>query len=155
MSTEDSNIISQLKIDTALQNVNDSKVQDVLRRYIQVKSKGLNGDYSKTPQYWLTYIQMVYDLQLLHYSLKVNNFELKIKCGEKLLPLCFTINKIHYSRYGTFYVEQMKDLEMSYPGATKEIKDFCSGKWNNISIRQAIDLAAEETYVKSAKTAGN
>ena len=83
MSTEDSNIISQLKIDTILQNLIDPKVQDVLRRYIQVKLKGLNGDYGKTPQYWLTYIQMVSDLQLLHYSLKVNNFELKIKCWEK------------------------------------------------------------------------
>ena len=51
MSTEDSNIIIQLKIDTILQNLNNPKVQDVLRRYILVKSKGLNGDYGKTPQY--------------------------------------------------------------------------------------------------------
>ena len=64
MSTEGSNIMNQLKIDTVLQHLNDPKVQDVLRRYIQVKSKGLNGDYGKTPQYWLTYIQMVSDLQL-------------------------------------------------------------------------------------------
>ena len=49
-STENSNIISQLKIDTVLQNLNNPKVQDVLRRYIQVRSKGLNGDYGKTPQ---------------------------------------------------------------------------------------------------------
>ena len=83
MSTEDSNIISQLKIDTILQNLIDPKVQDVLRRYIQVKLKGLNGDYGKMPQYWLTYIQMVSELHLLHFPLKVNNFELKIKCWEK------------------------------------------------------------------------
>ena len=51
MSTEDSNIVSQLKLDTVLQNLNDPKVQDVLRRYIQVKSKGLNGDYGKTSQH--------------------------------------------------------------------------------------------------------
>ena len=49
-STENSNIISQLKIDTVLQNLNNPKVQDVLRRYIQVRSKGLNSDYGKTPQ---------------------------------------------------------------------------------------------------------
>ena len=66
MSTEDSNIISQLKIDTALQNLNDPKVQEVLRKYIQVKWKGLNGDHGKTPQYWFTYIQMVFDLQLFY-----------------------------------------------------------------------------------------
>ena len=132
MSTEYSNIISQLKIDTVPQNLNDPKIQYVLRRYIEVKSRELNGDYGKTPQYWLTYIQMVSDLQLLHYSLKVNNSELKMKCWEKLLRLCFTSNKIHYSRIGTFYVEQTKNLEMSCPGATKEIKDFCSVKTNSV-----------------------
>ena len=83
MSTEDNNIISHLKIDTILQNLIDPKVQDVLRRYIQVKLKELNGDYDKTPQYWLTYIQMVSELHLLHFPLKVNNFELTIKCWEK------------------------------------------------------------------------
>ena len=31
MSTEASNIISRLKIDTVLQNLNDPKVQDVLK----------------------------------------------------------------------------------------------------------------------------
>ena len=148
MSREDSNIISQLKIDTVLQNLNDPKVQDVLRRYIPVKSEGLNGDYGKTPQYWLTYIKMVSELQLLHFSLKVNNSELKIKCWEKLLPLCFTTNKIHYYRYGTFYVEQMKNLETSYSGAMEEIEDFCLAKRNSVGIRQAIDLTGEQTYKK-------
>ena len=143
---------SQLKFNTVLQNLNYPKVQDVLRRYIQVKSKGLNGDYGKTPQYWLTYIQMVSDLQLLHYSLKVNNFELKIKCWKKLLPLCFATSKIHYSRYWTFYVEQMKNWETLYPGATEEIKDFCLVNRNSVDIGKAIVLAGEQTYMKSVKT---
>ena len=146
MSTEDSNIISQLKIDTILQNLIDAKVQDVLRRYIQVKLKGLNGDYGKTPQYWLTYIQMVSELHLLHFPLKVNNFELKIKCWEKWLSLCFTANKIHYSHYGTFYVEQMKNLKIPNPGLTEEIEDFCLRKRNSVVIRQAIDSTGEQTY---------
>ena len=155
MSTEDNNIFSQLKIDTVLPNLNNPKVQDILRRYIQVKSKRLNGDYGKTSQCWLTYIQMVSELQLLHFSLKVNNFELKIKSWEKLLPLCFTTNKIHYSRYGTFYVEQIKNLETSCPGDMEGIEDFCSVKRNSVGIRQATDLAGEQIYMKSAKTAGN
>ena len=155
MSREDSNIISQLKIDTVLQNLNDPKVQDVLRRYIPVKSEGLNGDYGKTPQYWLTYIKMVSELQLLHFSLKVNNSELKIKCWEKLLQLYFTTNKIHYYRCETFYVEQMKNLVTCYSGTMEEIEDFCLVKRNSVGIRQAIDLTGEQTYIKSAKTAGN
>ena len=93
MSTEDSYIISQLKIDTVLKILNDLKVQDVLRRYIQVKSKGLNGDYGKMRQYWLTYIQVVSDLQLLHCSLKVNNFELKVG---KIAGKCSNAGKSYF-----------------------------------------------------------
>ena len=119
MRTEDSSIISQLRI---LQNLNDPKVEDILRRYIQVKSKGLKAHYGKTLQYWLTYIQMVSELQFFHFSLKVNNFELKIKCWEKLLPPCFKISKTNYSRYEKFYVEQMKNLEASHPSTTKRLR---------------------------------
>ena len=49
----------------------------------------------------------------------------------------------------------MKNLETSYSGATEEIEDFCSVKRNSVSIGQAIDLAGEQTGMKSAKTAGN
>ena len=49
----------------------------------------------------------------------------------------------------------MKNLETSYSGATEEIEDFCSVKRNSVSIGQAIDLAGEQTCMKSAKTAGN
>ena len=41
MSTKASNIISELKIDTVLQNLNNPKVQEVQRRSIQIKSKGV------------------------------------------------------------------------------------------------------------------
>ena len=43
-------------------------------------------------------------------------------------------NKIHNSRYRTFYIEQMKNLETSYPGATEEIEDFCSVKRDSVGI---------------------
>ena len=155
MSANDVNVISQLKIESAQQKIDEPEVYDVMRRYNEVKSKGLNGDFGRTPQYWLNYIIMVSQLQLLQFALKVNNFELKIKCWEMLLPLCFTTNKIHYSRYGTYYLQQMKHLESSHPGATMEIKASCTVRRNNLGIGQAIDLAGEQTYMKSAKTSGN
>ena len=89
MSTEASNIISELKIDTVLQNLNNPKVQEVQGRSIQIKSKGLNGDYGKTLQYRLTYIQMVSVIQLLHLSFKVNNFELRWFYTEKATIFIF------------------------------------------------------------------
>ena len=43
-------------------------------------------------------------------------------------------NKIHNSRYRTFYIEQMKNLETSYPGATEENENFCSVKRDSVGI---------------------
>ena len=41
------------------------------------------------------------------------------------------------------------------PGATMEIEASCTVRRNNLGIGQAIDLAGEQTYMKSAKTSGN
>jgi len=97
---------------------------------------------------------MLSNLQLLHLALKTNRFDFKMKCWEELLPLCFATNRIHYSRYGTYYLEFMKHLESIHPGATTEIETSCSVRRNNIGIGQAINLAGEQTYIKSAKTSG-
>ena len=64
-------------------------------------------------------------------------------------------NKVHYARYGTFYVNQLKRLEVTHPGAKREIEEFgLSVRRNEFTIGQAVDLAGEQTFMKSAKTAG-
>ena len=58
-------------------------------------------------------------------------------------------------RYGTYYVNQLKNLEETHPGAKQEIeKSSVSVRRNDFGIGQAVDLAGEQTFMKSAKTAG-
>ena len=67
----------------------------------------------------------------------------------------FATNKIHYARYGTFYVKFLEYLEDTHPGAKEEIEEKgLSVRRNTLGIGQAVDMAGEQSYMKSAKTAG-
>ena len=101
---------------------NDQEVADIMQKYQEIKLNGLNGELGETAQFWLTSTELISQLHLLHFAINTNNLTLKIKTWEKLLPFCFVTNKIHYARYATFYIQQLKSLEESHPGAIQEIK---------------------------------
>ena len=67
----------------------------------------------------------------------------------------FATNKVHYARYGTFYVKFLEYLKDTHPGAKKEIEEKgLSVRCNTLAIGQAADMAGEQSYLKSTKTAG-
>lgn len=69
-----------------------------------------------------------------------------------MLLFCFVFKKAHNVRYGAYYVNQMQRLEESHLG-TKEMEVFDWSIWrNNFSMKYTVDLAGEETFMKSAKT---
>ena len=93
--------------------------------------------------------------QKLHYAVKKNDYNLRLLMWRKSLPLCFATNRVHYSRYGTFYVQSLEYLESTHPGAKAEIEENgVSVRRNTLGIGQAVDMAGEQSYMKSAKTAG-
>ena len=51
-------------------------------------------------------------------------------------------------------IQQLKNVNASHPGALEEFENISSERQNNTGIGQAIDLAGEQTYMKSAKTTG-
>ena len=94
-------------------------------------------------------------MRQLHYAVSRNFFNLRLAIWNALTAYCFVYNKIHYARYGTYYVNQLQRLGHTHPGAREEIESLgLSVRRNNIGIGQAVDLAGEQTYMKSAKTAG-
>lgn len=113
------------------------------------------GDFGKTPQFWALYMTMVDGQQKLYHAINTNNYDLRLLIWRKLLPLCFATNRVDYSRYGTFYVQSLVYLESIHPGAKAEIED--NGifvRRNTLGIGQAVDMAGEQSYMKSPKTAG-
>ena len=91
------------------QFLNDTGVISCITKN-QVKRKGLNEEFGSTTWLWFKYIEMVEILQQFHFALNAINLSLKLQSWEKILSLCFTTNKVHYARYGTYHIEQLKEL---------------------------------------------
>ena len=132
---------------------NDQEVADIMQKYQEIKLKGLQGELGKTAHFWLTYTELISQLHLLYFAINTNNLT-HGKHGRNFYHSALLRTKIHYARYATFYIQQLKSLEESHPGAIQEIKESVSVRRNWIGIGQAIDLAGEQTYMKNAKTIG-
>ena len=104
-------------------------------------------------------------LRLLHYFLKNVFFVRKLECydydmrlyaWENILPYYFALNKINYARYGTCYVETLKQIDIRYPG----LKPFFEKRRMSVQaqiaypVRTAIDQRGEQSMNRDAKTAG-
>ena len=71
---------------------------------------------------------------------------------KKFLTLCYARNKVNYPRYGTYYIQHLRQLEKSHPVSLDDIRSFMSIRRNEIGIGQAIDFAGEQTYEKYKTT---
>ena len=61
----------------------------------------------------------------------------------------------NYARYGSYYLNMMKNLSTTHPGAIEELKEKgISARRNDIGIGQFIDGAGKQTFMRLAKTSG-
>ena len=131
------------------------EIEEYLQQYELLAMKGSQGEYGKTAQFWLRYVEFVDLQQRIHKSIQTNKFDERLLAWESMLPLFFFFDKTHYSRYGSFYVHELKNMDAKYPGAKEELAAIgISIRRNDFGIGQAIDLAGEQTFIRGAKTAG-
>lgn len=133
----------------------DENASSYIQSYETYKKRCLKGDFGKTPQFWMMYMNLIDRQRKLHYAIKNNDFSLRLLVWKESLPLCFATNRVHYARYGTYYLKSIECLESTHPGAKEEIEKVgLSVRRNTLGIGQAVDLAGEQTYMRNAKTAG-
>ena len=140
---------------TVAELVEDLDNKTFLNAYIKAIDIALAGGYGKTAEYWMRYVSLVDILHDFHFAIQSNKFEEKVKCLRKMLPFFFFFDKTHYSRYGTYYLKSLENIEKTHPGAKAELmKIGIAIRRNTIGIGQAVDLAGEQSYMRDAKTAG-
>ena len=131
------------------------EVDDYIRQYEELVKKGLNGEFGKTAQYWLRYVDFVDMQQELHKAIQTNKFDERLSALKRMLLLFFFFDKVHYSRYGSYHVHELENIDAKYPGAKEELAAIgISIRRNEFGIGQAIDMAGEQTFMRNAKTAG-
>ena len=73
----------------------------------------LNGDNSKTAQYWAKYLEMQ---TMIHTAVQENNFEMRLQGWTYWIPFYFSTDLFNYAHYGTCYLETLKNIQKNYPG---------------------------------------
>ena len=128
---------------------------DYETKYNKRMAECLNGLHRKTAQFWIGYVQSVDRQHRLHDARYTKNFDERLQCWKDSVKLCFVTNKQNYSRYGSYYCLQMDNTEETHPGAKEELEikglSVCRNTYN---IGQSIDSPGEQTFMRSAKTAG-
>lgn len=69
----------------------------------------------------MLYIDLVKLQQKFHYSINVNDFDVRLECWKRIVALCFPTNKRNYARYGSYYVKVLENLERTHPDAVEEL----------------------------------
>ena len=138
-------------------NVSEQIIDDVIetipftdyeQRYESLKSCCLQGESGKTPHFWMTYQKAIDKQHKFHFSVNTNDFDLRLKCWKDSLPLCFATNKQNYATYGTYYITQLENIDLTHPSAKEELQEMgLSVSRNQFKIRQSIDGAGEQTFM--------
>ena len=71
---------------------------------------------SKTTQYWILHLDLMRLQHQIHTAVQINNFDMRLDPWDKMLPMHFALNKTNYARYGTWYIQTMKEIDDRYPG---------------------------------------
>lgn len=115
-----------------------------------------DGKIGKTAQYWLIYMDIMRIQHQIHLAVQTNDFGMRLDAWERMLPFYFTFDKTNYARYGTWYVETLKNLEIRYPGLKQLLQSegLSVQAQSSYSLRTSIDQRGEQTINRDAKTAG-
>ena len=82
---------------------------------------------------------------------------MRLDAWDKMLPMYFAFNKTNYARYGTWYVQTMKEIDDRYLGLKPLLQsDGLSVQAQTAyPIRTSIDQRGEQSINRDAKTPSN
>ena len=129
----------------------EQALDEFYTKFSDLLQEGLQGKLGKTPQFWLRYIDLVDISMRLHMSIQINDWTMRLKCWEEMLPCYFATNKHNYSRYASYYVNVLKNIDANYPGARQELEAGLMVCRNGYGIFQSCDGAGEQTFMRNAK----
>ena len=104
-----------------LNNLNNGEVKN----YLSLRnSVHVNLNLGLTGRYWMTYCCLLDLLHIFHYATNQNNYDLRLAIWKEMLPFRVVFNKVHYARYGSYYISQLKYLHKTHPGAKEEFTNM-------------------------------
>ena len=129
---------------------------DVTCEYEQFRVKVSSGEFGKTAQFWLMYLELMRLQHQARTAVQTNDFEMRLDAWNKMLPYYFTFNKTNYARYGSYYVQSLKQIDNRYKGLKVLLNDagISVQAQETHPLRVSVDQRGEQTINRDAKTAG-
>lgn len=141
---------------TSFKNDSLEHIHNFAQLYNEFKMKVRLGQYGKTAQFWLIYLDLMKVQHIIHTAVQENDYELRLYAWQYFIPYYFAFDKQNYARYGSYYLESMLQIEENYPGLKDLLKNngLSVLAQENHNVRTAIDQRGEQTINRDAKTAG-
>ena len=107
-------------------------------------------------QFWVMYLDLMYHQNEIHIAVQENDFHKRVKAWEYFIPFYFATNKNNYARYGLYYNQCMKSIDVVYPGLRPLLENNCLSvqAQDRYAVRTSIDQRGEQTFNRDAKTTG-
>jgi len=125
----------------------------VMTAYENFKIRVRQGELGKTARFWIMYIDCVWTLLRFQQAYKENNFDQYVASLRQLCGLFFSFDHLNYARYLPLYYMQLKNWELSHPGAVDLLRNngISVARSNIPACRNAIDITIEQTINRFAK----
>ena len=134
-----------------------TEVKSHIDEYKEFQQRIRNGEFGKTPMFWLClHLDLMYVQHLEHLSIQENNFEVRLKRRQYFLSFYVALDKIYYSRYGSYYVNLLENIEQIYPGLKELVinKRLSAQAQDRYILCAAIDQRGQQSINRDAKTTG-
>ncbi|KAK3107392.1 hypothetical protein FSP39_013623 [Pinctada imbricata] len=136
---------------------NSEECKTLFHEYNEFRVSVLDGDLGKTAQYWMSYMNSVWEILSFIKATKVNDLDLHISSLNNLCSLLFAYDQPNYARYLPVYMLSMYNLEESHPlvaTALRQDHGFSVARSNIPATRNSVDITIEQTINRHAKSSG-
>ncbi|XP_071580295.1 uncharacterized protein [Temnothorax nylanderi] len=143
--------ISNIMIDTELLATGSTNINgflnDVTEKYENYLTQTINGEYGKTAQYYMIYVNLVKYYLLFNSSIRTANFSLFKYILPKISNLFFALNQPNYARWLVRYHNNLCKVDETHPGLRDlfEKGSFGVKRTDKDFSRQPVDLTLEQT----------
>ena len=124
----------------------------LLEKYAQFCDKTRAGDFGKTAQFWLMYIELVHIYLLLDRACRTNDLSLYIYALGEMIPVFFACHRPNYARWITRYHLNLLNMERTHPGICEVFNAGALSirRSSKSFARNAVDLTLEQTINRDA-----
>lgn len=114
--------------------IQDDDIKELLSNYNIYKQQTLNGEFGKTPQFYLIYINLVNYYLNLSRSIRTGDFDLFKFVLPKITNLFFICNQPNYARWTVKYSDNLEKVDKTHPDLFEQLNKVSSAFKERINL---------------------